>query len=113
MRSLILLLGAGASCMAADLTGNWVVAQDMRDGTFRKTYLNVKQEGGKITGSIRATQFFYKVVESTGGPETFTLTGSPSPGPNTCAGYEGSHGHEAKDVAIGGREASFRVPPHG
>jgi alpha-galactosidase len=63
-------------CTAADLTGNWVVAQDRHDGTFRRTYFNLKQEPARISGSIRVTQFFYKIAESTGGPEGFTITGS-------------------------------------
>src|SRR4030081_472808 len=61
---------------AADLTGNWVVAQDRHDGTFRRTYFTLKQEPSRISGSIRVTQFFYKIAESTGGPDGFTLTGS-------------------------------------
>jgi len=64
------------------LTGNWVVRTDNKDGTFRTTYLNLKQEGEKITGTIRVTQFFYKISESTGGPEGFTLTGSMMDGKN-------------------------------
>src|SRR6267143_4961468 len=35
------------------LTGNWAVRMPNADGTFRTTYLNLKQEGSKITGSIR------------------------------------------------------------
>src|ERR1043166_1815121 len=60
------------------LTGNWVVRTPTtnNDGTFRTTYLNLKQEGQKITGTIRVTQFFYHITESTGGPDGFTLTGS-------------------------------------
>jgi alpha-galactosidase len=60
------------------LTGNWVVRAPTtnHDGTFRTTYLNLKQEGQKITGTIRVTQFFYHITESTGGPDGFTLTGS-------------------------------------
>jgi alpha-galactosidase len=60
------------------LTGNWVVRTPTtnNDGTFRTTYLNLKQDGQKITGTIRVTQFFYKISESTGGPEGFTITGS-------------------------------------
>src|SRR4051812_30080739 len=44
------------------LNGNWVVrtATTNNDGTFRTTYLNLKQEGRKITGTIRVTQFYYK-----------------------------------------------------
>ena len=58
------------------LNGNWVVRTDNKDGTFRTTYLNLKQDGQKITGTIRVTQFFYRISESTGGPDGFTLTGS-------------------------------------
>jgi alpha-galactosidase len=88
---LLLCFAAAAACaFAADLTGNWVVAQDMRDGTFRRTYFNLKQEGGRITGSIRATQFFYSIVESTGGPDGFTLVGSMMDGKNPRkVNYEG------------------------
>src|SRR5437588_3892890 len=58
------------------LTGNWVVRSPNADGTFRTTYLNLKQEGSRITGTIRVTQFFYHISESTGGPDGFTITGS-------------------------------------
>src|SRR5256884_9842596 len=58
------------------LTGNWVVRTPNNDGTFRTTYLNLKQEGARITGTIRVTQFFYHITESTGGLDGFTLTGS-------------------------------------
>src|SRR5205085_8161633 len=54
------------------LTGNWVVRTQNNDGTFRTTYLNLKQEGPRITGTIRVTQFFYHISESTGGPDGFT-----------------------------------------
>jgi alpha-galactosidase len=58
------------------LTGNWVVRTPTNDETFRTTYLNLKQEGSRITGTIRVTQFYYHITESTGGPEGFTITGS-------------------------------------
>ena len=66
----------GARQSPEPLTGNWVVRTDNKDGTFRTTYLNLKQDGAKITGTIRVTQFFYRISESTGGPDGFTLTGS-------------------------------------
>ncbi|MDR3701198.1 MAG: glycoside hydrolase family 27 protein [Candidatus Sulfopaludibacter sp.] len=74
MRSLcgISILLAGA-CSAADLTGNWVVAQPNADGTSRNTYFNLKQEGDRITGHIRVTQFYYTIQGSTGNAEGFTL----------------------------------------
>ncbi len=50
MRFCIFLV-AGA-CWAADLTGNWVVAQpNANDGTVRNTYFDLKQEGTRITGT--------------------------------------------------------------
>src|SRR2546423_4542329 len=64
------------------LTGNWVVRTQNNDGTFRTTYLNLKQEGPRITGTIRVTQFFYHISESTGGPDGFTITGSMMDGKN-------------------------------
>jgi len=67
---------------AVDLTGNWAVRDPLPDGTFRTTYLDLHQEGSRITGSIRVTQFYYKIVESTGGPDGFTLTGSMMDGTN-------------------------------
>lgn len=68
-----LLLFATPS-LAEDLTGNWVVREPRPDGTSRNTYLNLKQEDSHITGTIRTTQFFCKVVDSTGGPDAYTLT---------------------------------------
>jgi len=64
------------SAVPQDLTGNWAVRVAQPDGTARKTYLNLKQEGTRITGSIRVTQFYYTIVESTGGPEGYALTAS-------------------------------------
>jgi alpha-galactosidase len=61
---------------ANPLTGNWAAASPSNDGYVRKAYFNLKQDGAKITGTIRATQFFYKINDSTGGPEGFTLNAS-------------------------------------
>lgn len=59
----------GARQSAEPLTGNWVVRTDNKDGTFRTTYLNLKQEGQNITGTIRVTQFFYRISESKPGDD--------------------------------------------
>ena len=61
-------------CAGADLTGNWLAATPNGDGTLRRTYFHLKQEGSRITGTIRATQFLYSIEDSSGGPENFTLT---------------------------------------
>src|SRR4051812_10066422 len=77
MKNFVLILAtAQACCLAADLTGNWVVRDPLPDGTVRRTYLDLKQEGSRVTGHIRAGQFYYDITEGTGGPEGFTLTAS-------------------------------------
>ena len=76
---LTICIYAGLAQQAAtgDLTGNWAARNvNDREGTVRSTYFNLKHENGKITGTIRATQFFYTIKESTGGPEGFTLIAS-------------------------------------
>src|SRR6266850_3682824 len=64
------------------LTGNWVARNPNSDGTSRNTYFNLKQEGSKIIGTIRATQFYYVIKESTGGSEAFTIIGVMQDGKN-------------------------------
>jgi alpha-galactosidase len=68
--------------LAADLTGNWAVRDPLPDGTSRNTYLDLKQEGSRITGTIRMTQFFYHIAESTEGADGFTLTATMMDGKN-------------------------------
>jgi len=78
----VAVLALAVQSTPGDLTGNWVARSPRGDGTSRDTYLNLKQEGSRITGSIRVTQFYYKISESTGGPEGFTITGSMMDGHN-------------------------------
>src|SRR5262249_44782671 len=73
-----------------DLTGNWVVRDSRAGDVSINTYFDLKQEGGRITGHIRATQFYYAVTESTGGPERFTLTATMKDGnSDRTVRYEG------------------------
>ena len=75
--------GLAQQTATADLTGNWAVRNvNDTEGTVRSTYFNLKHENGKITGTIRATQFFYTIKESTGGPEGFTLIATMMDGHN-------------------------------
>src|SRR6266403_2395211 len=72
------------------LTGNWVVRNPNADGTSRNTYLNWKQDGTKITGSIRVTQFYYLITENAGGPEALTITATTKAGKtDRSVQYEG------------------------
>ena len=83
------LLAAG-SCCAADLAGNWVASIPNADGSPRKTYFDLRQDGSRIAGHIRVTQFYYTITQSTGGPDGFTLIGSMMDGPNErVVKYEG------------------------
>src|ERR1043166_5852482 len=76
--SILLVFIVRARQSPEPLTGNWVVRtpNPNNDGTFRTTYLNLKQEGSRITGTIRTTQFFYRITDNTGGPDGFTITAS-------------------------------------
>ncbi len=76
MKQLVLLCALASACVAADLTGNWLVETPNGDGTMRRVYFNLKQEGGRIAGTVRATQFFYSITESSGGAENFKFTAS-------------------------------------
>jgi alpha-galactosidase len=90
IRALVLVAAAQACCVAVDLTGNWVARDPLPDGTVRRTYFDLKQDGSRITGHIRATQFYYEIKESSGGPEGFTLNASMLDGNTTrTAKYEG------------------------
>ena len=100
MKPLLLVVVAGA-VLGADLTGNWLAATPNGDGTLRKVWLNLKNQNGHVTGTIRATQFFYTVTESTGGPDHFALTAT--------AKDEGQERRVTYDVILTGDE--LRVAP--
>jgi alpha-galactosidase len=114
-----LLMTLASPCFAADLTGNWAATDPLPDGTFRTTYLDLRQEGGRITGTIRVTQFYYKIVQSTGGTDGFTLTGSMMDGPSErSVKYEGKLVGEELHLATRRRPdaplvemIAHRVPP--
>jgi alpha-galactosidase len=79
-----------ASAQTSSLTGNWAVKTPRADGTISKAYFNLRQDGEKILGTIRSTQFFYTVSESTGGPEAFTVTAKMKDGrSDRTVKYEG------------------------
>ncbi len=83
IRSVCLIPAVLASVsFAADVTGNWVVASPNSDGTSRNSYFNLKQDGTRITGHIRITQFYYDIKDSSGTPEEFTITASMMDGPS-------------------------------
>src|SRR5437899_3875000 len=117
--SVVLLMLLAVPYFAVDLTGNWAVRDPLPDGTFRTTYLDLHQEGSRITGSIRVTQFYYKIVEGSGGSDGFTLTGSMMDGSNErSVKYEGKLAGDELHVATRRRPDSeliqmvaHRAPP--
>src|SRR5215475_10373687 len=90
LRILTLIVVSAIPGLAADLTGNWLAATTLPDGTQRKAYFELKQQDSRITGHIRVTQFYYTITESTGTPDSFTVTGTLQDGKTVRhAVYEG------------------------
>jgi alpha-galactosidase len=106
-----------AVCAACDLTGNWLIATPNGDGTMRRTYLRLKQQDGRITGTVRATLHFYTIDKSTGGPENFTISaGMPILGTERRVTFRGKLvGDELQLVELGAKasgsvQIARRVP---
>jgi alpha-galactosidase len=92
--SLFLMATAGFLMATAgappDLTGNWLIATPNGDGTMRRTYLRLQQQGERITGTVRATLHLYTIDRSSGGPDNFTISaGMPILGSERRVTYQG------------------------
>jgi alpha-galactosidase len=74
MKSFVVLCSIAATCAATDLTGNWLVATPNGDGTLRRTYLRLKQQDGRITGTVRSTLHLFTIDQSTGGAHAFSFS---------------------------------------
>ena len=64
------------------VSGNWAVDNTNADSAVRKTYFTLRQHGQAIDGTIRITQFFYRIAEGSGTPEKFTIVGTTKDGPS-------------------------------
>jgi alpha-galactosidase len=85
--SLLFLTTAGA---ASGLSGNWLIATANGDGTMRRTYFHLKQQGDHITGTVRATLHLYTIDKSAGGADGFTISaGMPILGTERRVTYRG------------------------
>ena len=74
-RILILLAATMQVCIAAEVTGNWLASDEQSDGTVRRTYLNLKQEGSQVTGTARLRYNYFDIKQSTPeGPDAYSLT---------------------------------------
>src|SRR6266481_4954493 len=105
MKSFIFLYLMAAACAAADLTGNWLLAMPNGDGTMRRTYFHLQQQGDRITGTIRATLHLYSIDRSTFGPENFTISAAmPILGSERRVTYRGKlAGDELQLVEVGAK----------
>ena len=74
-------LSTSVPLYSQSLTGNWAVRSSSAVAPH-PTYFDLTYSGGKITGHIRATQFYYQIVDSTGGPDGFTIVASMMDGAN-------------------------------
>jgi alpha-galactosidase len=113
----LLLYSIAAACAATGLTGNWLAATPNGDGTTRRTYFRLKQQDGRITGTVRATLHLYSIDKSTGGPESFTISAAmPLFGSERRVSFQGKlAGGELQLVetdpkAAGSRLTAHRVP---
>src|SRR3954454_12521892 len=62
-------------CAAADVTGNWLATEDQADGTTRRSYLSLKQEGDRVTGTARLGYNYANIKQSaSNGPDAYSLT---------------------------------------
>ncbi len=65
-----------AAASVGSLTGNWAVDNTNADGAARKQYFNLTEQNGQIRGTMRSTQFYYRINEGSGTPERFTFAAS-------------------------------------
>jgi alpha-galactosidase len=65
---------AATSPARPNVTGNWLAAVPMGDGTFRRSYFDLVQAGDSIRGTVHTTQFFYRIAESEWTNAGFTIT---------------------------------------
>ena len=105
MKPWVLLCFLPVACATGGLTGNWLVATPIGDGTVRRVYLDLKEQGGRITGTVRATLHLYTIDRSTGGPENFTISaGMPILGTERRVTYRGKLvGDELQLVELGAK----------
>jgi alpha-galactosidase len=110
-------LAAAVVCAETDLTGNWLIAEPQGDGTVRRTYLRLQQQGTRITGTIRWTLHLFTIDRSSGGPENFTISaGMPILGTERRVMFRGKlvgsdlHLNKVGPDGVGPTEIARRVP---
>lgn len=110
MKRLAVALLSLASCYAADLTGNWLYVQHLSDGTEQRTYFDLTEKEGHITGTVHSNRFHFSVLESSGGATGFSFKAGPKNGDMRRAReYEGKLVGAELHVTTSGRPGAARV----
>ncbi|MEP7002338.1 MAG: glycoside hydrolase family 27 protein [bacterium] len=65
-----------------NVSGNWLSATENSDGTFRRTYFTLRQEGDQINGTIRTPNGFLPITESAWDSTGFTIANVTRNGTN-------------------------------
>jgi alpha-galactosidase len=114
VKSFIGLLSIVGVCSATDLTGNWLVATSRGDGTMNRVYFHLKQQGGRITGTIRATLHLYSIDKSEGGPNNFKISAAmPLFGSERRVTYRGKlAGNQLQLVEVSGSGSVHGMTAH-
>ncbi|MBC7670911.1 MAG: glycoside hydrolase family 27 protein [Polaromonas sp.] len=96
----------------ANVAGNWLYAvQNSTDGTSRRTYFALAQEGDRITGTIRTPNGAMPITESGWDSTGFTLTNVTRNGTNERrTTYEGRLVGDALHLVLRRRSAAANAP---
>ena len=80
MKSFLLVLLSVVTCCGATLTGNWLAVEPRPDGTEQRTYFNLTEQDGHISGTANSNQFSFVVLDGSGNADSFTLKIGPKDG---------------------------------
>ena len=96
-----ILLAAATAVIAADsISGKWVVEQEGRDGTPRKTTIELKVDGAKLTGTMTGMIMGGRGPGGGGPPGGGDPGGGGPPGGGPPGGFGGGPGGNPEPQAI-------------
>ncbi|CAN5906316.1 hypothetical protein BH11GEM1_BH11GEM1_06150 [soil metagenome] len=97
----------------ANVAGNWLSAvPNATDGTFRRTYFTLAQEGDRITGTVRTPNGAMPITESGWDSTGFTITNVTRNGANERrTTYEGRLVGDELHMVLRRRPLAANAPP--
>jgi alpha-galactosidase len=100
---LSLLILSPGTARSADLSGTWVAEMASPDGSVRKTYFRLKQEGTQLTGKVSNNYRDTPIAEGTVNGDAVSFAVGPAGNPRRTQ-YEGKlTGDELRLTVKGGR----------